>query len=222
MKVVCISAANTKLMGKNSTSIKVCELIKDIIKKDHRDDAVVDTIALVDYELKPCVLCGNCVHTRACIYDEYFNNVLEQLSKADAVFFVVPHYSPIPSKMVILFEKLNEIAYGSWLNNTGYVLPFGGKPVGIIGHGGMAEKDEVLKYYHDSLITPVANTLKSLSFNVVGLDEVYTNGAPFGLKDENCLKKVDGSIFPEIIQDYDLIKDRIQPMIENVTKKVFA
>lgn len=216
MKILCISAANTKLMGVNSTSIKVCKMIEDIIKREYDDNAFVDLAALANFELKPCILCGKCYETSSCVYDDSFNSIFSKLSEADAVFFVVPHYSPIPSKLLILFEKINEIAYASWLNNPEYALPFGGKPVGIIGHGGMAEKDETLKYYHDSLITMAANTLKSLSFQIVGHSEEYPNGAPFGLKNDECLKKSESNIFPDIIQDYSLIENRIRPLINNV------
>lgn len=216
MKVLCISASNTKLMGSNSTSVKVCKMIGDIIKKEYETDAIVDLAALVRFELKPCILCGQCCETSSCIYDDSFNSIFSKLSEADAIFFVVPHYSPIPSKLLILFEKINEIAYAGWLSNPDYALPFSGKPVGIIGHGGMTEKDETLKYYHDSLITTVANTLKSLSFQIVGYSEDYPNGAPFGLKDDDCLKKSENNIFPDIIQDYELIENRIRPLINNV------
>lgn len=220
MLITCVSASNTKHMGDKSTSIITCNLIKEIVQRDYALNTDVNILPLVDYDLKPCILCGNCYGEKQCIYDDAFNNFLYQFIKSDAIFIVVPHYSPIPAKLLILFEKINEIIYSSWINNPSYTFPLAGKPVGIIGHGGMAENNEVLKYYHDKLISPVANTLKSLSFNIVPHSEQYPNGAPFGLKDSNCIRKSEKMIFPEIVQDLVLIEARIRPLIDNLIKQI--
>ncbi len=220
MIITCISASNTKLMDKKSTSTKVCYLIKDMIVKYDKEDISVDIIPLMDYDIKPCIFCGGCFETSDCVYDKEFNRVFSELLKSDGIFFVVPHYSPIPSKLIMIFEKINEILYANWIKDAKYKSPLSNKPVGIIGHGGMVENDKVLKYYHDNLITPVADTLASLSFNIVGIDDRFPKGVAFGLKDDSCLKKVDNFIFPEINQDWVTIEGRIKPLIENVMTKV--
>lgn len=207
-------------MGDKSTSITTCNMIKTIIQRDYSLEISINILPLVNFDMKPCILCGNCHRDNQCKFDEAFNKLLNQLLESDAIFLVVPHYSPIPSKLIILFEKLNEIIYSSWLNDPEYVFPLSGKPVGIIGHGGMAESDEVLKYYHDNLISPVANTLKSLSLKIVGHSEQFSKGAPFGLKDENCLKKTEKILFPEIVQDWTLIESRIKPLVDNLLKEL--
>jgi len=221
VNITCISASNTKLMEHESTSTKVCYLIKDMILKDYKDNISVDVIPLMDYDIKPCILCGDCFETSNCVYDKEFNKILSQLLKSDGIFVVVPHYSPIPSKLIMIFEKINEILYAGWINNPEYKSSLRNKPVGIIGHGGMGENEKVLKYYHDHLITPVADTLTSLSLNVIGVNDSFPKGTAFGLKDESCLKKVDNSIFPEIIQDWVTIEDRIKPLVHNVMKNIF-
>lgn len=220
MKITCISASNTKLKGNNSTSTKVCCLIKEILSKDNNKNMTVDIIPLMDYDISPCILCGDCYKSSRCLYDEDFNDVLTGLLDSQAIFIVVPHYSPIPAKLIMIFEKINEILYASWINDSKYQSPLKNMPVGIIGHGGMTETADSLKYYHDHLITPVANTLKSLSFKIIGLNERFPNGAAFGLKDDSCLRKVEGSIFPEIIQDWSTIEERIKPLIKNVVKEI--
>jgi UDP-N-acetylenolpyruvoylglucosamine reductase len=60
MKILCVSASNTKNTGFNSTSTKVCGLISEIITKEYDDKAVVDIIQLAEYNLLPCNLCGKC------------------------------------------------------------------------------------------------------------------------------------------------------------------
>jgi multimeric flavodoxin WrbA len=208
------------MINDKSASTKVCNLIKDTILTDYKENMSVDVVPLMDYDLKPCILCGACMKTGRCVQDEEFNKLLVTLENADGFFIVVPHYSPIPAKLLMVFEKINEIMYANWLNNPQYQSPLNNKPVGIIGHGGMTESKENLKYYHDNLITPVANTLKALSFRIIKLNETYPNGAPFGLKDDSCLKNVKDNIFPEIIQDWSTIEDRIKPLITNVMKVV--
>ena len=216
MLVSCISASNTKLIGEDSASTKVCKLISDIIHEDYSMEIDVNIIPLMDYDIIPCNLCGKCFKNMSCVYDEAFNRFFSLLLKSDAIFFVVPHYSPIPSKLIITFEKINEIVYAGWLNDSEFKFPLNKIPVGIIGHGGMAENDEVLNYYHEHLVTPVARTLKSLSFNVIGANDQFSNGAVFGLKDDTCLRKAENSIFPEIIHDWMSIKSRIKPLVNNI------
>lgn len=219
MKIACISASNTYSKGCESTSTMLCDLIGQLIKRDHDTNTAIAVVPLVDYDIKSCRLCGACAKDGQCIYDEDFNKVLFEISAADAVFWVVPHYSPIPSKLLAVFEKINEIVYANWLINTEYKAPIANKPTGIIGHGGMVENEKVLKYYHDNLITPVANTLRSLSFNVIGLEGSFKNGVAFGLKDEGCIKTVPNAVFPEIIQDWAHIEYRVSPLVEKVIKE---
>lgn len=221
MKIICISASNTKLIGDKSTSTRVCNLIKETIM-DSRKDISVDVVPLMDYDIKPCILCGACYKNGSCTQDEGFNRLLSKLEECQGIFLVVPHYSPIPSKLIMIFEKINEILYAGWINNPEYQSPINNKPVGIIGHGGMAENENTLKHYHDHLVTPIANTLKSLSYNVIKLNESFPNGAVFGLKDDSCIKKIEHSIFPEIIQDWPAIEERIKPLIANLMKEIIC
>lgn len=220
MLITCISASNTKIMGENSASTKVCGIIEDIIRKGFKEGIEVNTVSLVNYNFKPCILCGSCGKTNTCVYDVDFNEIYSMMGKSDAIFFVVPHYSPIPSKLIMIFEKINEIMYAGWINDQNFTSPITQKTVGVIGHGGCPENDEILKYYHDNLIAPVARTLKSLSFDVIGVDDEFKYGAAFGLKDKNCYVKVENSVFPEIIQDWELIENRIRPLVRNVINRV--
>ncbi|MDF2544082.1 MAG: hypothetical protein K0S47_3800 [Herbinix sp.] len=222
MRITCVSASNNKFSGDKSTSINVCHKIKEIIMNETREEAIIDIIPLKDYDIKTCNLCGACSKVGYCIYDGDFNKLLKILEASQGIFLVVPHYSPIPAKLIMIFEKINEITYAGWLNNPVYQSPFNNKAIGIIGHGGMVESEENLRYYHDHLVTPVAQTLKALSFNVVKLNDDFSNGVTFGLSDDSCLKKVDNSIFPDIIQDWTMIEERIKLIVKNVIKTIMC
>lgn len=222
MKIICVSTSNTISKGDSSASVKTCHKIKEIVQNEIQPGAEIEVLPLRNYDIKPCILCGACSENARCVYDAAFNALLDQLETADAVFFVVPHYSPIPAKLIMIFEKINEIVYAGWLNNPKISSPLRNKPVGIIGHGGMAENENTLRYYHEQLVTPVANTLKSLGFRIIGVNADSPNGAAFGLKDEGCLQKSSNSIFPDIIQDWEMIEARIKPLIENVIQEVEA
>ncbi|ERJ12439.1 NAD(P)H-dependent oxidoreductase [Haloplasma contractile] len=219
MNITCISASNTKLMGGNSASTKVCELVKNMITDDcNRTNLSIDVVPLMSYDLRPCDLCGHCGEDSKCIYNDGFNLLFQKIIKSDLIFLVVPFYSVIPSKLTILFEKLNEVLYCNWVNDHQYVPPFKDIPIGIIGHGGMPQGDKVLNYYHEHLISPVARTLKSLSFNVLPHNEEFPNGIAFGLENEHSIKVdiPDNLKLPEIVHNYEMIKDTIQPFVKQV------
>lgn len=215
-RLICISASNTRLIGNNSTSVKVGYLIKKMIHNHVIDKFEVQILPLMDYDLQTCILCGNCNSCNRCIYDEEFNRLLNFIEEADGIVFVVPHYSPIPSKLIILFEKLNEIMYSGWMKNPEYKASWGDTPVAVIGHGGMVETQESISYYYDQLVTRVADTLRSLTFQVIGANEEHPNGVCFGLKDETSMKTREGAIFPDIEQDWEMIEERVKPLVHNI------
>ena len=218
-KLICIAASNTRRMGNNSTSVKVGYLIKEIAQKDNKNIAV-QVLPLMDYELKACILCGACNSSGRCSYDEEFNRLLAQMIEADGVVFIVPHYSPIPAKLIMVFEKLNEIIYSGWIKNPEFKTAWHDKPVAVIGHGGMVESKESLTYYYDQLVTKIADTLRSLTFRVIGADDVNKNGVCFGLKDDTCLRTREDSVFPDIVQDWDMIEDRIEPFVQKLVNHI--
>lgn len=220
MLITCISTSNTKKLGENSTSTKVCNIVGDIIKREYKEEIEVRTIALMDYDFKSCVLCGECADSNSCIYDEDFNKIFSEMGKSDAIFLVVPHYSTIPSKLTMMFEKINEIVYAGCVKDENYMPPIAEKVVGIIGHGGMPENEKVLKYYHENLITPVAKSLQSLSFKTVEADEEFKFGIPFGLIGDNCYEKVEGEVYPKINHNFEHIESRIKPLVKNVVDKI--
>jgi multimeric flavodoxin WrbA len=218
MKLICISASNTRLIGNNSTSIKVGDLIKKITYKQVMDRVDVQVLPLVDYNLETCILCGNCNISNRCVYDKEFNRLLNMIEEADGIVFIVPHYSPIPAKLIMMFEKLNEIMYSGWLKNSEYRASWSNKPVAVIGHGAMVESLESLSYYYDQLVARVADTLRSLTFQIIGANDEHPNGVCFGLKNETCLRTREDAVFPDIQQDWEMIEERIEPLVQRLLR----
>jgi hypothetical protein len=72
----------------------------------------------------------------------------------------------------------------------------------------------------DVILDPVAYVLQSLSFKVVGVNGEWENGVAFGLKNDECINRVEGSLLPSIRQDWELINDRVAPLVKNVLKIV--
>jgi multimeric flavodoxin WrbA len=210
MKIVCLSASNISPARQYSASTHTCELIRDLLA-ERNPSTEVEIVTLIDYAMKPCRMCGECFPTLRCSQDEAFNQIHAKLQSSDAVFLVCPHYAPIPSKVMILLEKLEEMAYLKYCQDNSCHTPLHGKPIGIIAHGGQTE--EALPYYKTALLDPLANAFASVQMRVIGAGEQWPNGATFGIK---RLTMPSDSIFVTIEHDWQVIRQRIQPLVENV------
>lgn len=216
MLIICISASNIKHAGENSTSLKACHLIKEMIKTKTAKDVDVEIIPLVNYELTPCIGCGTCFNQESCIHDSAFNQIYDKLTKANGLFIISAHYAPIPSKLAMLLEKIEQLAFLKRFNDENYRSPLFEKPVGIIAHGGGTE--EIIKYYKGPVLDSIWNALSyPVEMNVIGMNDEQKNGVTIPVK---SVKKAMSSIFP--IQEYDWtdIELRLNPLVNNVLEKV--
>jgi len=212
MIVTCIAASNVRGRGPNSASTRVCRLISDLISERVGEQAQVEVVEMSGYELVPCVMCGECADTVRCIYDNAFNEIFAKISHSDALFIVVPHYAPIPAKLMMLFEKFQEMAYLQYLaNKKGY--PLVGKKVGIIAHGGQPESEETLTYYVDELLKPVANSLASVGMKIIGAGAGRPQGVVFGI---TGMTGSASNLLPDFTHDWDEVKARVTPLVEAV------
>jgi multimeric flavodoxin WrbA len=216
MKIACVSASNIEVARKNSASTRVCELIREIITV-HAKTADVEIIALVNYKLKPCRMCGKCLNTGKCTHDEAFNQVYAKLLEADGIYIVCPHYAPIPSKMMILLEKFEEMAFLQSTNPPERKFGLAHKSVGVIAHGGQKQSEEALGYYKTALLDPLSNALGSVGMKVIGVDEKWPNGVTFGIK---SIDKPEDSIFVTIDHDWADIRERIGPLVYKVLDNI--
>jgi len=216
MLIVCVSSSNIKHAGENSTSLRVCKLIKVMAERKITGNIQVEIIPLVNFDLKPCIGCGGCYNQDKCKNDNEFNNIYNILCKADAIFIVSAHYAPIPSKLAMLLEKVEQLAFLKRFNNESYRSPLFGKPVGIIGHGGGT--GEMHKYYKEPVIDSICNALSyPVEMNIIGVDAEQPRGVTFPVK---CVKKANNSVFP--VQEYDWsdIGARIEPLVNKVIEEI--
>ena len=215
MKITCISASNVEMARRNSASTRVCEMIGDILLEEKGIEADVQIIPLLDYDLTPCRMCGDCYETGRCIRDEAFNHIYRELTFSDGIFIVCPHYAPIPSKLMMILEKLEEMVYLNWCANPNYHFTLHKKPVGIIAHG--RQTKEALPYYKTALLDPIAMALGSVQMEVLGVDEQWPNGVAFGV---TSISQREDSIFVTIEHDWEDVRQRVTPLVENVTSVI--
>lgn len=214
MKALCISASNIKHKKHNSTSTYTCRLIEEIIMNYIGNSAVVEVLSLTEYEPNPCIGCGKCYETNTCIHDESFNTIYQKMQDSDCLFIVSPHYAPIPAKLSMILEKIEEMAYLHWFHDHNYKAALYKKPVGIVGHGGSDDRN-ALSAYKRVILDNIADALQTSMLDVVGNGETFPNGVVFMMdkyvRDEN-------SIFPVQFYNWDIIRSEIVPLVENVLK----
>ncbi len=99
--------------------------------------------------------CGGCFYTLRCCRDNAFNTLYERLVRSDGLLFVSPHYAPIPARLCMLLEKMEEIAFLHWWKDSGYRAEAWGIPAGIVSHGGGA--GWALKSYKAMVNDTIAN-----------------------------------------------------------------
>ena len=212
MRIVCISSSNIRHVGSNSTSLKVCLLIQRIISELTSETIDVDIIKLVDHDFQSCDGCGRCRQIGSCFHDTQFNNVYGRMVSADAAFIVAAHYAPIPSKLCILSEKIEQIAFLPRFTQKDARSPLHGKPVGIIAHGGGTE--EMMFHYEALVLNTIANALSwPVEMNIIKDPMSSANGVVFPVAKVDRSSESD---FPIHTYNWELIRRRAEPMIKAV------
>lgn len=171
MKIVCICAGNMARSGGQGVSMRICQKAAAFLQSQGAAYEIVD---LRTYSLSPCVGCGSCFSTKRCCRDEDFNRIYEKLVSADGALFVSPHYAPIPAKLCMLLEKMEELAFLHWWQNSAYQAGVHGLPVGIISHGGGGEW--ALNSYKAMVNDTIANALDTSQCRVVPYSGEWDTG----------------------------------------------
>ncbi|MBU0936436.1 MAG: NAD(P)H-dependent oxidoreductase [Spirochaetes bacterium] len=211
MKITCISASNIEPARGQSASTKACEVLRDIIHTELGSDAEVEILPLIDYELLPCRMCGECIDSGTCTRDAAFRSVFSRIVGSDALFLVCPHYAPLPSKVMMLLEKMQEIWYLNWCRDKTYNAPYARCPIGLVGHGGQTL--EALPYYKRALLDPLANAFASVQLQIASAGPDWPTGAVFAIQ---SLVPTADSIFVTITHDWNEIRRRLLPLAANV------
>lgn len=191
-KIICISASNIVHSRNQSTSMLLCEKIATIVREKGIDCEIIDLRSSL---LLPCIGCGKCYDNKRCCCDSDFNKIYESIIQSDGVVFVSPHYAPIPAKLSMLLEKMEEITFLHWWKDNNYRSEVYGIPAGIISHGGGS--DWALKSYKAMVNDTIANALETIQLKTVAFDTEWETGISFGVS--KVTEQSD--IFP--IQEYE-------------------
>jgi len=209
MKLLTISCSNVKAMQENSASVKTCSIFGQLVAK--KDNSVImETVLLSNLEFTPCIMCGKCAGTEKCVYDENFNQLWQKLKAADLIFFAIPHYAPIPAKLMMVLEKLQEFCFVGYCFNPEYHYPLIGKKAALAAHGGSPEK--YIGVYHQNILTPVANALAGAGLKITKVDE--DKGIVFGV--EEILEKNDA--LPEMVHNWTKIELLLEKLADEALK----
>ena len=211
MKVLCISASNILHSRENSVSQILCSKISEFLSEK---EIICEIVDLREYCLQPCIGCGGCYESKRCCNDMGFNTIYKKVIESSAIFIVSPHYAPIPAKLSMMLEKMEEITFLHWWKNNKYKSEAYGIPTGIISHGGAS--DWALKSYKAMVNDTIANALDTIQCKTVPYNSEWNTG--ISLPVHKVLEE-DG-IFPMQKYDWNLLTQKIREYIELVLNEV--
>jgi len=100
----------------------------------------------------------------------------------DILFIVSPHYAPIPAKLCMLLEKMEEITFYRWEKDNTYQSEVYGIKTAVIAHGG-GSGNEVAgaggisqKDYKKVVNDPVANALNTIQLQLIPFSDAWDTG----------------------------------------------
>lgn len=172
LKVICISASNMVNGINGGKSLAICKEIEELLKQAEHNGIDTEIIQLKDQFFIPCNGCKYCYQHYQCACEDDFNALYQKISGSNAVFIVSAHYAPIPAKLSMLLEKMEQLSFLHWIDDNNYQSPVYGIPVGIISHGGSTESWAIDEYYR-MVNYPINNALITIQMNVI-----QVNGKP--------------------------------------------
>lgn len=211
MNAICISASNIFSSERQSISYQLCEKVTQAFMHNGIECEIID---LREFDLSPCIGCGKCFNSRRCCRDQDFNAIYQKIIHADCVFFVSPHYAPIPAKLCMLLEKMEEITFLHWWKDNSYQSEMYQKPAGIISHGGGS--DWALSSYKAMVNDTIANALDTIQCKIVPYSDEWNTG--LSLPVHAVLEEK--NIFPIQTYDWDSIELKVQEYVNHVAKAI--
>lgn len=204
-KAVCISASNRIHSKEKCFSYRVSEMISGVLARENISCRIVD---LRKEHLTPCEECGRCYHDRRCHSDDAFNRIYEEMTGADYLFFVSPHYAPIPARLCMVLEKMEQITFLHRWQKADCQSELYGKLAGIVSHGGGGE--QALAEYKDMVNNTIANALAAIQVKVVPYSSGWNTGIALPVRET---VQNDG-IFPVHEYDWKRIEEMIAAYVE--------
>ena len=205
MKITCISGSNILNSKAESTSLQLCEIIAQTAARKHISCEIID---LRSYAFSPCTGCGCCYNTRRCHMDAGFNEIYEKLTLSDCIFFISPHYAPIPAKVSMLLEKMEQITFLHWWKDNCYGSELYHLHAGMSSHGGGAQWAR--QTYKAMVIDTLATALETIPCRVIPFDSEWNTGISLPI---SKIEETD-SIFPVQKYDWDSIRQKLEEYIE--------
>lgn len=182
LRILCISASNNFRPGiKETYSYRICKSVLNEAK-EYIADMEGEIIELKNIELSPCRDCMGCLNGRRCVTDDAFNRIYEKIIACDALFIVTPHYAPIPAKLCMLLEKMEEITFYRWEKDTSYKSEIYGIKTAVIAHGGgsgneIAEPGGVSQKDYKTIVNdPIANALHTIQLKLMPFSDEWNSG----------------------------------------------
>lgn len=210
MKGICLSASNILHSKNRSISRVLCSQISEMAEEKGIACEIVD---LRDFRLQPCVGCGRCFQSKRCCNDPDFNLLYEKMIGADFLFFVSPHYAPIPAKLSMLLEKMEEITFLHWWKDHSYRSEVYGIPAGIVSHGGAPAW--ALKSYKAMVNDTIANALDTIQCKVVPYNAEWNTGISLPVESV----REEAGLFPIQEYDWDLIAQTLRGYVGLVLRE---
>lgn len=211
MKATYISASNMVLVhSENSTSYQLCEIAQTKMQQ-LLPSTQHQIIELKYHILLPCVGCGECFASHRCVQKDDFNHLYQEIIQSDVLIIVSPHYAPIPAKLTVLLEKMEQITFLHWGRDQSYRSEVLDKPVGIISHGGGGAW--ALQTYKSMVNDTIANALDTIQLKTIPFDTVWDTGISIPLQQANFTQH---SIFPQQEYDWDAVTRSISAYMEKI------
>ncbi len=209
MKVLCISSSNMINKSLNeSTSYLICRAVINSLRNKNIEAEIIDLRMCI---LNPCTGCGKCYTVHRCCCDMEFNIIYEKIINSNAVFIVSPHYAPIPAKLSMILEKMEQITFLHWGKNNSYRSEVYGLPTGIISHGGGA--DWALQGYKRMVNDTIGNALQTIQMKLIPYSKEWNTGISLPVRNAKFIKD---DIFPRQEYDWDKINKTIAEYAELV------
>lgn len=211
MKAILLSTSNILSSGKQSVSYKICEMIAHYLAEKN---ILYEILDLRDYSLTPCIGCGKCYNGKRCLCNPAFNEIYDKIVLSDCIFFVSPHYAPIPAKLSMLLEKMEEITFLHWWKDNSYKSEMYNLPAGIISHGGGA--DWALPSYKAMVNDTIANALDTIQCKIVPYNADWNTGISIPV---SSVEETD-SIFPNQNYYWNDIQTKLEKYITLVIQEL--
>lgn len=183
-RAVCISASNIVKNQKQSTSYYISGMIQGALKGKEISCEILD---LRKYEFSACTGCGRCRVDKRCSQDADFNQFYEKLAGTDYLFFISPCCAPIPAKLSMLLEKMEQMTALSWQKDNLCQPGMGGVLAGIISYGeGAPSKCKAM--VNDT----IASVLDTIGLRTVPFNSKWDTGISLPVGNEWRIKGQEG------------------------------